>query len=97
MTQTIAPRVRTLVLRVPEVDPGDVGLILAVHGFFHDVSTGTWWVQCPQNRLYRLPCDLNDWAARTDADVRRRFLNLPTVFAFSSLHGDCVVRILSMA
>ncbi|MFH9731835.1 hypothetical protein [Streptomyces sp. NPDC017260] len=79
------------------MEPGDVGLVMAVHGFLHDVGSGSWWVVCPGNRLYRLPTELNDWASRIDADVQRKFLNLPKVFAFSSIHGDCRVRILSMA
>lgn len=84
-------------LRVPDVEPGDVGMLLTIHGFLHDVSEGQWWITCDEQRRYRLPPDLNEWAARTEADVTRRFITLPKVFAFSSINGNYCVRLMPVA
>lgn len=89
--------VRESMLRVPDVEPGDMGLVLSVEGLLHDAALGHWWVLCPGNRLYRLPVELNDWASRIDSDVQRKFLHLPKVFAFSSVHDEYYVRLLAMA
>jgi hypothetical protein len=84
-------------LRVPDVEPGDIGLVLTVEGFLHDVDNGRWFVLCPEGWHYQLPPELSQWASSIDAEVRSRFLNLPKVFSFASVDGEHCVRLLSMA
>ncbi|MEV5264789.1 hypothetical protein [Streptomyces werraensis] len=84
-------------LRVPRVAPGDVGLVVEVHGLAHDAGEDHWWLLDSANRSYRLPVELHQWADRTRAEVHRRFLAFPKVFAFSIVDDDYRVQLLSMA
>jgi hypothetical protein len=84
-------------LVVPEVEPGDVGLVLTVHELEWDGGARRWWITAGEGRRYALPRELHNWASGAQYQVRRSIIRLPTVFAFSQQGGHTAARILSMA
>ena len=84
-------------LVVPAVEPGDIGLVMAVHELEWDGGFRRWWVTAAEDHRYVLPGELHSWARRLDHDLRRRHTRLPTVFAFSKQGQDIAALRLSMA
>ncbi|MFE2539014.1 hypothetical protein [Actinacidiphila glaucinigra] len=80
---------------VPDIEPGDVGLVAVVHDVAWDGHSGMWWVLLPENRQYKLPFELNDWAGDLDNAARRRFVRLPAAYAFGRIRGQAHARKLS--
>ncbi|MFC9505443.1 hypothetical protein [Streptomyces sp. NPDC057002] len=82
-------------LIVPRVEDDDVGLVVEVRGVQWDSHSRRWWVLLAEQRMYRLPVELSDWARKLDHDARRRFLTLPKVVAFRESGGRTTARVLS--
>lgn len=82
-------------LVVPNVDNGDLGLVLTVCAVEWDGGYRRWSLTAANGNRYILPGDLHDWARRLDGDARRQLVNWPSVFAFSRQPGGVAARILS--
>lgn len=82
-------------LAVPDVERGELGLVLTVCGVEWDGGYRRWSLTAANGNRYLLPADLYDWARRMDNDARRELLRWPSVFAFSRQAGGIATRILS--
>ena len=82
-------------LVVPDIEPGDVGLVAVVHDVAWDGHSGQWWVLLPENRQYKVPYELNRWAGELEHAARRRLVSLPTAYAFGRVRGQAHARKLS--
>ncbi|MEU1552180.1 hypothetical protein ABZ517_05585 [Streptomyces scabiei] len=84
-------------LVVPEVERGDIGMVLTVNAVGWSSGDRHWVLTAANEHEYLLPDRLTEWARRLDYDIRRGVVNLPVVMAFSRNGPAVTARILSAA